>query len=150
MQLLFFSALRSTASKIYALKDDEKGHIINHEIHHLAQEPDRRGPTEMLMLYLPTPEIAPRSLADSPSPVAKRGHVKCLPALNTPALAERQGCPAGTAAQQPLGPLTAAKELASVPPHWPASGRQRGDAAPCCCSGSGEPSLTHFSPNQTR
>lgn len=33
MQPLFSSAFRSTASKIYALKDDEKGHNINQEIH---------------------------------------------------------------------------------------------------------------------
>lgn len=71
MQPLFSSAFRSTASKIYALKDDEKGHVINHEIHHLSKEPDGRGPTEMLTLYLPTPEIAPRSLSDLPSPVGK-------------------------------------------------------------------------------
>lgn len=35
VQRLFSSAFCSTASKIYALKDDEKGHDINHVIHHL-------------------------------------------------------------------------------------------------------------------
>lgn len=67
MQSMRFSAFSFTTSKIYALKDDERRHIINHEIHRLSQEPDGRGPTEMLMLYLPTPEIAPMSLTDLPS-----------------------------------------------------------------------------------
>lgn len=66
MQPLFCSAFCSTASKIYALKDDKKGHIINHEIHHLSREPDGGGPTGMLTLYSPTAEVAPRSQPDEP------------------------------------------------------------------------------------
>lgn len=37
MQPLLCSAFQFTASEIYALKDDGKGHVINHKIHHLSK-----------------------------------------------------------------------------------------------------------------
>lgn len=139
MQPLFCSAFCSTASKIYALKDDKKGHIINHEIHHLSREPDGGGPTGMLTLYSPTAEVAPRSQPDEPYPAGKvLAH-------------EVSACPKHTRHTQWHKDETALWELnptAPIPPHLPASPCQWGDSAPCCRSGLDEPSLSHFSPNQ--
>jgi len=146
MQPLFSSAFRCTVSKIYAVKDDEKGHIINHEIHHLSQEPDGRGPTELLTLYLPTPAIAPRSLADLPSSAGQARACEVSAGTEHTCSSRRTGLSCWNHSPTATWATTAAKELATVPARLRLAA---GDAGPCRCSSSGEPSLTRFIPNKT-
>lgn len=151
MQLLFSSAFRSTASKIYALQDDEKGHNINQQIHHLSQEPDGRGPTEVLTLYLPSPEIAPGSPADLLLPVGKARACEVSACTEHTCHTQQQKDRAVPLESQPHGHVGHLQ----LPRSWPRSHltaclrSAAGDAAPCCCSSSGELSITYFSPNWT-
>lgn len=62
MQPLLCSAFQFTESEIYALKDDERGMLL---IMKSIICPNGRGPTEILTLCLPTPEIAPGIQPDS-------------------------------------------------------------------------------------
>lgn len=146
VRLLFSSAFCSAASEVYALKDDEKGHIINHVIHHLPWDPDRRGPTEVLTLYLLTPEIAPRKLADLPSPVGKPRAREVSVGTERTGHMQQQEDRAVLLGPPPYGHLGHLR----LPKSWPWFHLTCLAVGGCgWCSSPGEPSWTHFSPNQT-